>query len=222
MTEAEWLSSEDAKEMLRCLHDQLHVQRRKAGRRKLQLFGCGSCRTRWEAMIDPRSRAAVEYIEQLADGQADRDDQERIQEDARQALVAVEKAWMGRPDRSERAADRQAQEEAAAAAPCYWPDGPRGRPTPMGACAGSSGRASQPSTGFGGTGSTSWRTCSTTSSAIRSVLSGSVPSPPTSSVSPSPATPRCPQSATTSSFSRTRWKNWERKWVRPTAERSCT
>jgi hypothetical protein len=70
MTEAEWLSSEAPSEMLRFLCEQPDIVRRKAGRRKLRLFGCACCRHLWEQMIDPRTRAAVEVAERLADDKA--------------------------------------------------------------------------------------------------------------------------------------------------------
>jgi hypothetical protein len=86
MTEAEWILSDDAKAMYACLREQFGVTRRKTGKRKLKLYGCASCRLFGEALSDPRSIAAVEYMEQLADGEADLAQMETVKEEARQAI----------------------------------------------------------------------------------------------------------------------------------------
>jgi hypothetical protein len=65
--EAEWLACEDVHVLLGHLRD-CGAARKKQGRRRLQLFGCACCRLRWDAMDDPRSREAVEYVESVADG----------------------------------------------------------------------------------------------------------------------------------------------------------
>lgn len=96
MTEAEWITSEDAKQLHRCLVDQFRAKRRKAGRRKLRLFGCASCRLMWGDLTDPRSRAAVEYTEHLADGTGDRERIAEIREGARQAANALDFPVRGR------------------------------------------------------------------------------------------------------------------------------
>jgi hypothetical protein len=74
MTEAEWLASEDPDEMARFAMRYQGNNRRKAGRRKLLLFGCACCRYFWDKMLDPRSRQVVEVAERLADGKADREE----------------------------------------------------------------------------------------------------------------------------------------------------
>jgi hypothetical protein len=88
MTEEEWLVSENAKEMLQCLQRQHNVNRRKIGRRKIRLFGCASCRLLWNAMVDDRSRSAVEYIERLMEDQADVTDLSIVRDRALQATIA--------------------------------------------------------------------------------------------------------------------------------------
>jgi hypothetical protein len=91
MTEAEWLTSEDAKEMCRGLREQHGVTRRKAGKRKLKLFGCASCRLFGAALGDPRSLAAVEYMERFADREVGTAEMEAVKEEARRAIRAAEK-----------------------------------------------------------------------------------------------------------------------------------
>lgn len=71
VTEVQWIFSENANDMYRCLREQHSVTRRKAGKRKSRLFGCACARWFWDKMTDPRSRAAVEYAERFADGEAD-------------------------------------------------------------------------------------------------------------------------------------------------------
>jgi hypothetical protein len=71
MTEREWQASADPQAMLSCLLDRHRAHRRKVGRRMFRLFGCACCRLNWDLLTDPRSRAAIEYAEQLADGVAD-------------------------------------------------------------------------------------------------------------------------------------------------------
>jgi hypothetical protein len=118
VTESEWQSSEDARDMLRCLIDQHNCQRRKAGRRRLRLFGCACCRLRWEALSDPRLRAAVEYVERWADGQEDVAALEGVLEEARLASVAVGNRWVlsgERPQGSAQAAEAEEQLRAAEA-----------------------------------------------------------------------------------------------------------
>ncbi len=65
MTEAEWATCNNPKEMLIFLAD-----RRKASDRKLRLFACACFRRVWAALPDPHGRAAVEVAERYADGLA--------------------------------------------------------------------------------------------------------------------------------------------------------
>jgi hypothetical protein len=60
MTEAEWLACEDPEPML------WFVEQR-ASDRKLRLFACSCCRRVWELLVDPATRAAVEFSENHAD-----------------------------------------------------------------------------------------------------------------------------------------------------------
>jgi hypothetical protein len=61
VTEAEWLACcERATDMLTYL-------RRRAGKRKLRLFGCACCRRIWDSLVDERSRNAVIVAERFAD-----------------------------------------------------------------------------------------------------------------------------------------------------------
>ena len=87
MTEAEWLASEDPNVMHIFLYKRHGVYRRKAGKRKMRLFGCASCRLFGDALCDPRSIAAVEYMERFADGEADPAAMDDIAEQARLALL---------------------------------------------------------------------------------------------------------------------------------------
>jgi hypothetical protein len=92
MNEQEWKTSGDPHEMLYWLirRARKDLVRTGAGRRKLRLFGCFSCRILWEQMKDPRSRAAVEVAERLADGLAGKADQEHARARAWEAVRAVQ------------------------------------------------------------------------------------------------------------------------------------
>jgi hypothetical protein len=90
MIEVEWPVCEDAKEMHGCLRSQFKTGHRKRGRRKLRLFGCACARRLWDAMIEPRSRRAVESAEQFADGEVDVNHLEAMREAARLALHDIE------------------------------------------------------------------------------------------------------------------------------------
>src|SRR5262249_34521342 len=90
VTEQEGLESDDSFAMLLFILKWKGMNRRKAGRRKLRLLGCASCRVVWEPMTDPRSRHAVEVAERLADGQASAAEVERARSLAEQAYRA---AW---------------------------------------------------------------------------------------------------------------------------------
>jgi hypothetical protein len=70
MTEAEWQATTDPVAMVRFIVETQGANRRKAGRRRLRLFGCAVCRQLWEQLTDPRSRQAVEVAERWADGAA--------------------------------------------------------------------------------------------------------------------------------------------------------
>jgi hypothetical protein len=89
MTEAEWLASDDPARMLTFIGDWLGNKRRKAGRRKLRLFGCACARQLWPQMTDPRSRHAVEVAERLADGQASAHEVEHASADAGAAETEI-------------------------------------------------------------------------------------------------------------------------------------
>ena len=89
MTEAEWLASNDPDQMLRFMGEKHGANRTKAGRRKMRLFGCASCRQLWGHMADPRSRYAVEVAERLADGQLSETELEDARMQAMEARRAV-------------------------------------------------------------------------------------------------------------------------------------
>jgi hypothetical protein len=62
MTEAEWLALDRPVDLFR-----LKGERRRSGR-KLRLFAVACCRRKWDLLVDPRSRRAVEAHEEYADG----------------------------------------------------------------------------------------------------------------------------------------------------------
>jgi hypothetical protein len=94
MTEAEWRVSESPRDMVRCLLEQHRALRRKAGRRKIRLFGCASCRLCWHLLTDRRSRAVVEYAEHLADAAADLAMRAAVEEAAQLASLEVRERVM--------------------------------------------------------------------------------------------------------------------------------
>jgi hypothetical protein len=61
MTPSWWPISNDPDRMLQSL-------RGRASDRKLRLYACACCRRIWDWLDDPRSRAAVQLAEQVADG----------------------------------------------------------------------------------------------------------------------------------------------------------
>jgi hypothetical protein len=115
MTEAEWFHTDDAKEMVNFLCQEQNGHRRKVGRRKLRLFGCACCRNHWDVMIESRSRAAVEYMERLADEADVIACLEKVQEDARQGLTAIQYSHLRNPA-DPRLRDRDTREDLAATA----------------------------------------------------------------------------------------------------------
>ncbi|WP_315854157.1 hypothetical protein [Gemmata palustris] len=96
MTEAEWLTYPDPKQILEWLRDGVTC-------RKLRLFATGSVRQFWDLLIDERSREAVRVAEEVADG--------RESEDALDA--AYRRAWDAVPQLP---SDRYAHVSAARAA----------------------------------------------------------------------------------------------------------
>lgn len=93
MTEAEWQDTTDVSGMLRCVREQHGASRRKAGKRKLRLFGCGCCRQLWGWMDDARSREAVVVAERLADGLARAEEVEEARARALEAAQAATGPW---------------------------------------------------------------------------------------------------------------------------------
>jgi hypothetical protein len=119
VNEPQWSTGSDAQAMLRWLCDRHHCHRRKAGRRKLRLFGCACCRLRWEEMVEPGSRAAVEFVERWADDEALAAGLEQAQQEAAKADAAVFHHWVvcGNWGKGPEAlAQSKEQEEASAAA----------------------------------------------------------------------------------------------------------
>ncbi len=64
MTDGEWLTSADPRQMLQFLSG-------KATDRKLRLLGCGCCRRVWPLLPDPANRDLVAAVEDRPDGTAD-------------------------------------------------------------------------------------------------------------------------------------------------------
>jgi hypothetical protein len=89
MTEQEWSVAVESNTMLRFLCEQSNIVRRKAGRRKLRLFGCACCWKMSDQMTDARSRAAVEVAERLADGRASASEGDDARGRAHQAVISV-------------------------------------------------------------------------------------------------------------------------------------
>ena len=93
MTEAEWLSGNDPEPMLWFLAG-------KASDRKFRLFACGCIRRAWQLLVDPASRAAVEFSEKYADtGLRGRRGFPAIRRAARLAFRAAQEAmWRASPE----------------------------------------------------------------------------------------------------------------------------
>jgi hypothetical protein len=85
MTEAEWLACTDPKKML-------EVLKGKASERKLRLFAVACCRSMWPLLADPRSRAAVEWMELDADQETSDLDADRIATAAEAAHADAEES----------------------------------------------------------------------------------------------------------------------------------
>jgi hypothetical protein len=94
MTEAEWLECEDAKEMQRFLCETLNYHRRKAGRRKLRLFGCACCRQHWDFITDSRLRRALEFVERLADEPEIKILLDKVEKEVGQAITAIQLRYL--------------------------------------------------------------------------------------------------------------------------------
>jgi hypothetical protein len=71
MDETKWASARSHVPMLSYLRGGLKITLTKAGRRRLRLFACAAVRRVWGLLTDPRSRAAVETAEALAEGLSD-------------------------------------------------------------------------------------------------------------------------------------------------------
>src|SRR4051812_46665176 len=69
MTEAEWLTCDDAVRMLGFLRDTA-----KLDERRNRLSGVALCRRVWHLLTDPRSRDAVEGTERWVDGESTREE----------------------------------------------------------------------------------------------------------------------------------------------------
>ncbi len=111
MNESAWLLCEEADKMISFMCDQPAIVRRKAGRRKLRLFGCACCRRVWEEMSDLRTRAAVEVAERLADDEVSASE---VSEAKVQAGEAMSKIFWSREE-SERKEVREGHQMAAQA-----------------------------------------------------------------------------------------------------------
>jgi hypothetical protein len=96
MDERQWLGCGDPEALLRHLPHEL-------SERKLRLFACACCRRAWRALVDERSRHAVEAAERFVDGRADASELAAAWRDARAAamqtrlLVSWAAADAGRP-----------------------------------------------------------------------------------------------------------------------------
>jgi hypothetical protein len=90
MTDKEWMTCEETHDMLQCVLNEHAANRRKVGRRKLRLFACASCRLFCDEMTDPRSLAAIEYMERFTDGEADVAKMADVQDAAHAALRNID------------------------------------------------------------------------------------------------------------------------------------
>jgi hypothetical protein len=90
MDEREWLTCNNPADMYWVIVRRPEMVRRKAGRRKLRLFGVACCRQLTGLMADSRSLAAVEVAERFADGRVSR---KEVSLAAAAAWQAFEDAW---------------------------------------------------------------------------------------------------------------------------------
>lgn len=90
MNEADWLTCEDPQAMLQHLRETRRIHRSPGGRRKLRLFLCACFRRLQSLLPDPRTWAAIELGERLADGFFDAESIHRAD------LQAVEAAREGK------------------------------------------------------------------------------------------------------------------------------
>ena len=79
MTECEWLACTFPKVMLKFLDKNVSA-------RKLRLFAVACARASWPALLDERSRTAVEIAERFADGEVTKHDRELATEEACAAM----------------------------------------------------------------------------------------------------------------------------------------
>ena len=66
MTEAEWLACDDIRDLLYLCESRLTAW--SGGDRTPRLLACAACRLEWDAVTDPRARAAVEAAELYCEG----------------------------------------------------------------------------------------------------------------------------------------------------------
>jgi hypothetical protein len=74
VTEAEWETCKHPSDMYTVVGWRPEVIRTKAGRRKLRLLGVACCRKLGRLISDPRSLAAIEVAERLADERASKEE----------------------------------------------------------------------------------------------------------------------------------------------------
>jgi hypothetical protein len=99
MTEEQWLACTDPRPMLEFL-------RGKASDRKLRLFACACCRLGWDRLTGPRSRRAVEAVEQIEEGLAPAEERATANFAALQAAEAAAQAAAREATRNEERAAR--------------------------------------------------------------------------------------------------------------------
>lgn len=97
MNEVEWFKCKNPADMWGVVGWRPEIIRRKAGRRKLRLFGVACCRQLRGVMPDSRSLAAVEVAERFADGRASREEVSLAAEAAGQAFEDAWQAWLDAP-----------------------------------------------------------------------------------------------------------------------------